>query len=55
MGIYASDANCFALSSTAPQYRRAPLLGEHTREIMTDILGMSPDDYETLAADGVFD
>lgn len=55
MGIYASDANCFGLSSTAPQYRRAPLLGEHTREIMTDILRMSPDEYDALAADGVFD
>ena len=40
MGRYASDANCFQLSETAPEYRRAPLLGEHTEYVMRELLGM---------------
>ena len=40
MGRYASDANCFLLSETAPGYRRAPLLGEHTEYVMRELLGM---------------
>ena len=55
MGLYASDANCFTLSETAPEYRRAPLLGEHTEHAMRDILGMSAEEYGQLQADGVFE
>ncbi|MDD5169099.1 MAG: CoA transferase [Syntrophales bacterium] len=32
----------------------APLLGEHTRQVLTDILGMSEDDYSQLKATGAF-
>jgi len=31
----------------------APLLGQHTEEISTDLLGLSADEYRQLAADGV--
>ena len=55
MGRYASDANCFRLSESAPDYRRAPLLGEHTECAMREILGMGEAEYRALAADGVFD
>lgn len=36
-----------------PRYERAPLLGEHTQEVMTRILGMSSSEYEELHAAGV--
>jgi crotonobetainyl-CoA:carnitine CoA-transferase CaiB-like acyl-CoA transferase len=31
----------------------APLLGQHTEEISTDLLGLSADEYRQLVADGV--
>jgi benzylsuccinate CoA-transferase BbsF subunit len=34
--------------------RRAPLLGEHTREILTQVLGLSPDEIARLVAADVF-
>lgn len=34
-------------------YRRAPLLGEHTREVLTGELGLSAAEYDRLHADGV--
>jgi len=34
-------------------YRRPPLLGEHTGEILRDELGMSPDQMAALAAEGI--
>ena len=55
MGRYASDANCFRLSESPPDYRRAPLLGERTERAMRDILRMSEADYRALADAGVFD
>ena len=54
MGRYASDANCFQISETAPDYRRAPLLGEHTEYVMRELLGMPEDEYRALSDDGVF-
>ena len=55
MGRYASDANCFQLSETAPEYRRAPLLGEHTEYVMRELLGMPESEYRALSDDGVFE
>ena len=55
MGRYASDANCFALSDASPEYRPSPLLGEHTEQIMREILGIPPDEYRALADEGVFE
>ena len=54
MGVYASDATSFRLSEAAPEYRRAPLLGEHTEHVMRDILGLTPAEYAALAAEDVF-
>jgi crotonobetainyl-CoA:carnitine CoA-transferase CaiB-like acyl-CoA transferase len=34
--------------------RRAPLLGEHTREVLTQVLRLSPDEIARLVAAGVF-
>jgi crotonobetainyl-CoA:carnitine CoA-transferase CaiB-like acyl-CoA transferase len=40
------------MDGARPNYRRAPLLGEHTREILTGLLGMDADEYDRLAAAG---
>jgi crotonobetainyl-CoA:carnitine CoA-transferase CaiB-like acyl-CoA transferase len=41
------------MDSARADYGRAPLLGEHTREILTNVLGMSESEYLRLNADGV--
>lgn len=41
------------MDAFAVDYPRAPLLGEHTREVLTEILGYSTAEYEKLDADGV--
>ena len=41
------------MDSLGVQYRRAPLLGEHTREVLTGLLGVSETDYARLEAGGV--
>jgi benzylsuccinate CoA-transferase BbsF subunit len=37
-------------SGLAPQYRPAPLLGEHTHEVLTGLLGLSEEEYAELDA-----
>ena len=34
----------------APNYQPAPLLGEHTHEVLTGLLGLSEEEYEELDA-----
>ena len=47
-------ANPARLSVTPPTYdKAAPMLGEHTREILSDELGLSEVEIDQLAADGV--
>jgi formyl-CoA transferase len=47
-------ANPARLSSTPPTYDRpAPALGEHTREVLSSVLGLSDQDVDQLAAEGV--
>jgi crotonobetainyl-CoA:carnitine CoA-transferase CaiB-like acyl-CoA transferase len=41
------------MDSLGVQYLRAPLLGEHTREVLTELLGVSETDYTRLEAGGV--
>jgi crotonobetainyl-CoA:carnitine CoA-transferase CaiB-like acyl-CoA transferase len=41
------------MDSLGVQYRRAPLLGEHTHEVLTGLLGISETDYARLEAGGV--
>ena len=53
-GTVPALANPARLSQTPPQYERpAPRLGEHTREILSDVLGLSEAEIKQLAADGV--
>ena len=40
-------------NSPTPYYAVAPSLGEHTRHVLQDILGMSNDEIETLTAEQV--
>lgn len=41
------------MDSLEVKYGRAPLLGEHTREILTELLGMSDSEYASLEKQGV--
>ncbi|BCI51788.1 CoA transferase [Mycolicibacterium litorale] len=41
-------------SGPRPTMTPPPLLGEHTREVATTLLGMTDGQYEELAADGLF-
>ncbi|WP_431280654.1 CaiB/BaiF CoA transferase family protein [Humitalea sp. 24SJ18S-53] len=44
-------ANPVRLSATPPTYRSAaPLLGQHTDEVLADLLGLTPDEIATLRA-----
>ncbi len=47
-------ASPLRLSATPPEYRNAPpLLGEHTDEILRDVLGLAAGEIARLRADGV--
>ena len=47
-------ANPARLSATPPTYDKpAPQLGEHTREVLTSVLGLSESEIDELAAEGV--
>jgi benzylsuccinate CoA-transferase BbsF subunit len=53
-GRRAYDGPPFRLSKTRAELRAAaPLLGEHTFEIATDLLGLTADEVGTLVAEGV--
>jgi benzylsuccinate CoA-transferase BbsF subunit len=46
----------FLLRGTPPEVRRpAPLLGEHTREVLTELLGIAEEEIDSLERDGVLD
>ena len=54
MGTVSSVASPIRLSETPVQYRMAPpLLGEHTHEVLCDLLGMSEQDVSALQQAGV--
>ena len=55
MGRRAYDAPSFRLSRTPHELRRAPLLGEHTHFIATELLGYTDEEFATLLAEGVFE
>jgi crotonobetainyl-CoA:carnitine CoA-transferase CaiB-like acyl-CoA transferase len=56
MGPGAYEHNGFRLSVAPATYDRpSPLLGQHTDEVLGDILGLSAAKREALAADGVLD
>ena len=46
----------FLLRDTPPEVRRpAPLLGEHTREVLTELLGVDDAEFESLEREGVLE
>jgi benzylsuccinate CoA-transferase BbsF subunit len=56
MGDFTHLGQSFQLSETpARPYSSAPLLGEHTEQICTEILGMTDDEFVTLMQEGVFE
>jgi len=53
-GLRAQDGSGFKLSKTpAEPMRHSPLLGEHTYEIATEILGLTPEEIGDLVAEQV--
>jgi len=51
-GPYLSVGNPVKLSDSPSEVERSPLLGEHTDEILRDVLGMSEDDIAAAKAEG---
>lgn len=53
-GTARATANPFQhMSRTPPTPQRAPRLGEHTHEVLSEVLKMTSDDIGALARDGV--
>jgi benzylsuccinate CoA-transferase BbsF subunit len=56
MGEFTHLGQSFQLSKTpARAYSPAPLLGEHTEQICTEMLGMSDEEFVSLTQEGVFE
>ena len=56
IGPYATDQTEAHLSRTPGKLDRpAPLLGEHTEYVLTDLIGLSPQEYRSLKEDGVLE
>ena len=53
MGVYATERSEMELSLTPGSLERpAPLLGQHTHEVLTQIIGLSEEEYRSLEEDG---
>ena len=56
IGRYATERSEMELSRTPGSLdRAAPLLGQHTEQVLTDLLGFSADEYQALKDDGVLE
>jgi benzylsuccinate CoA-transferase BbsF subunit len=56
MGNFTHLGQSFQLSKTpAKAYSPSPLLGEHTEQICTEMLGMSDEEFVNLMQEGVFE
>jgi benzylsuccinate CoA-transferase BbsF subunit len=56
VGEFTHLGGSFRLSETpARPYRTSPLIGEHTQQICSEMLGMSDEEFVTLMAQGVFE
>ena len=56
IGVYASDRSELDLSLTPGTLdRAAPLLGQHTEQVLTEIFGLSTEEYRSLKEDGVLE
>ena len=54
LGLLASERSGFRLSESEGAVRApAPLLGEHTREVLSEVLGVSAAEIDRLEAEGV--
>ncbi len=51
-GTYLTVGNPIKLSDSIPDVRRAPLLGEHTDEVLGEVLGFSPAEIAEIKASG---
>jgi formyl-CoA transferase len=51
-GKYLSVGCPIKMSDSTVEVERSPLLGEHTEEILTDVLGYSGADLERIRASG---
>jgi formyl-CoA transferase len=51
-GKYLTVGNPVKMSDSITEVRRAPLLGEHTEEILTDVLGYSVEEYAAIKSSG---
>ena len=51
-GKYRTVGNPIKLSNSQTEVKRSPLLGEHTEEILTDVLGYNESEIETLREAG---
>jgi crotonobetainyl-CoA:carnitine CoA-transferase CaiB-like acyl-CoA transferase len=54
LGVFGHQAPPYKLSRTPAVVQRAPLLGEHTREVYMNDLGMSEDEFRLLESAGAF-
>ena len=56
MGVYATERSEMELSLTPGSLDRpAPLLGQHTHEALTQIIGLSEEEYQSLQEDGALE
>jgi len=53
LGVFGHQSPSYKLSRTPAKVKRAPNLGEHTREVCL-ALGFTPDEYEQMHAAGAF-
>ncbi len=53
LGVKHYPAQPYRFANVAPPQRRAPLLGEHTNEVLTELLGLSGDELDALERDDV--
>jgi crotonobetainyl-CoA:carnitine CoA-transferase CaiB-like acyl-CoA transferase len=54
LGTVRGPASPLRLSSLEPRVERGPLLGEHTEEVLQELLGLDPERVRTLRATGAF-
>ena len=54
MALAKPDDSSFKLSASPARIERSPMLGEHTDEILKEVLGMSDADIAARKAAGAF-
>jgi benzylsuccinate CoA-transferase BbsF subunit len=56
LGIYATEGTEMVLSKTPGSLETpSPLMGQHTEQVLTEIFGLSTDEYSSLKEDGVLE